>query len=82
MRYHIDEMPKCYICKQKMDYWVPGLDFEKHAHVSCLAKKLANESIDRLSSALEKRNEPYSCNGGMTDEEIEKINEPKWPTSR
>jgi len=51
--YHIDKMPDCYICKEQMDYWVPGLASDKHCHASCLGKKLADEAIEHLKQALD-----------------------------
>jgi hypothetical protein len=48
--YAIDKMPKCRICGKVMDYWVPGLPLEDHAHDECYI----NECLDNIRKSFEK----------------------------
>lgn len=40
-------LPKCRHCGERMDYWIPGLADEKHAHPGCEGRAMANASFDR-----------------------------------
>lgn len=46
--YHRDTpFPKCRHCGERMDYWIPGLADEKHAHPGCEGIAMVNAAFDR-----------------------------------
>lgn len=44
--------PRCRHCGKRMDYYVPGMPDEKHAHPECEGRAMANEAIEELKRQL------------------------------
>lgn len=50
--YHRETLfPKCRHCGERMDYWIPGLADEKHAHPGCEGRAMANSAFERVLTA-------------------------------
>lgn len=46
--YHRDTpFPKCRHCGERMGYWIPGLEDEKHAHPGCEGRAMADAAFNR-----------------------------------